>query len=97
MTRVDSESDLQEFQLRAIEAVADLFEGRPRLETGMTLEVESGVSAVPTGSTWMRRRCTATLLPCSAGEAVKIDCGKAHFEGALGVSYARVTEASEIA
>jgi len=36
----------QEFQLRAIEAVADLFEGQPRLETGMTLEVESGVAAV---------------------------------------------------
>lgn len=36
----------QEFQLRAIDAVADLFEGQPRLETGMTLEVESGVAAV---------------------------------------------------
>ena len=30
-------------------------------------------------------------------EAMKVDCGKAHFEGALGVSYARVTTASEIA
>jgi len=36
----------QEYQLRAIEAVADLFDGQPRLETGMTLEVESGVAAV---------------------------------------------------
>ena len=36
----------QEFQLRAIEAVVDLFNGQPRLETGMTLEVESGVAAV---------------------------------------------------
>jgi hypothetical protein len=29
-------------------------------------------------------------------EAMKVDCGKAHFEGALGVSYARVSKASEI-
>jgi len=36
----------QAFQLRAIEAVADLFDGQPRLESGMTLEVESGVAAV---------------------------------------------------
>jgi len=36
----------QEFQLRAIEAVVDLFNGQPRLETGMTLEFESGVAAV---------------------------------------------------
>jgi len=36
----------QEYQLRAIEAVVDLFEGQPRLETGMTLEVEGGVAAV---------------------------------------------------
>jgi type III restriction enzyme len=36
----------QEYQLRAIEAVADLFEGQSRLETGMTLEVEAGVAAV---------------------------------------------------
>jgi len=27
---------------------------------------------------------------------MKVDCGKAHFEGALGVSYARVSKASEI-
>jgi len=36
----------QEYQLRAIEAVVDLFEGQPRIETGMTLEVEAGVAAV---------------------------------------------------
>ena len=36
----------QEYQVRAIEAVTDLFEGQPRLETGMTLEPESGVAAV---------------------------------------------------
>jgi type III restriction enzyme len=29
-------------------------------------------------------------------EAMKVECGAAHFEGALGVSYARVTKASEI-
>jgi type III restriction enzyme len=31
---------------RAIEAVVDLFEGQPRLETGMTLALEAGVAAV---------------------------------------------------
>jgi len=29
-------------------------------------------------------------------EAMKIECGTAHFEGALGVSYSHVTKASEI-
>jgi restriction endonuclease len=29
-------------------------------------------------------------------EAMKVECGAAHFEGALGVSYARVSTASEI-
>ena len=36
----------QEYQLRAVEAVADLFDGQSRLETGMTLDDESGVAAV---------------------------------------------------
>jgi hypothetical protein len=33
------------YQLRAIEAVADLFDGQTRFETGMALEVESDVVA----------------------------------------------------
>src|SRR5512137_440071 len=36
----------QEYQLQAIQAVADLLDGQPRIETGMTLEAESGVAAV---------------------------------------------------
>src|ERR1700740_123157 len=94
----------QAYQLRAIEAVADLFRGQPRVaidfdafELGQIYApIDAHGDAGPVLYLVRETKSTTVGDELRGTENQKIHCGERHFVGALGVDYKVVTSADEL-